>query len=113
MDERTPGAGGRTPAPGSRLTFYRLRTPAGEIDVGLWQFISSRGIVRTSVYTALVVGTVLTLINQGNVYMSDHVTAAVLVKSLLTYVVPYCVSTFGATSAARVRRMTDDAARQT
>ena len=98
-------------AAGNQVTRYRLRTMAGEIDVGLLRFIRSRDIVQTSVYTALVVGTILTLINQGDIYLADHVTGIVLVKTLLTYVVPYCVSTFGAMSAARVRRTTDDATR--
>ena len=103
MHDRTPGAGGRFPAAGNQVTLYRLRTAAGETDVGLLQFIGSRHIVRTSVYTSLVVGTILTLINQGDIYLANRVTATILIKTLLTYVVPYCVSTFGALSAARVR----------
>ena len=46
---------------------------------------------------ALVIGTVLTLINQG-----DHLIAGMApdwIKMILTYMVPYCVSTHGAVSA--------------
>ena len=51
---------------------------------------------RRSLIVALIVGTILNLINQGDAVftgMSIDVT-----KLLLTYLVPYCVSTYGAVS---------------
>jgi len=64
----------------------------------------SNGVPRRSLYVALVVGTILNLINQG-----DAVFGAGAVNSwklLLTYLVPYAVSTFGAVSvqAAQFKR---------
>lgn len=54
-------------------------------------------VVRTAVRVALVVGTVLTLINQGDaLFGQGHVS---LVKALLTYTIPYMVSTHGAVTA--------------
>jgi methyl-accepting chemotaxis protein len=58
----------------------------------------SSALVKRSIITTLLVGTVLNLINQGHVLWSD----AELVWStfLLTFMVPYCVSTYsGARSA--------------
>lgn len=55
-----------------------------------------RGIARRSVLVALVVGTILNLINQGDALFSGaHVS---LWKVILTYAVPYCVATYGAVS---------------
>ena len=53
--------------------------------------------------TALVVGTVLTAINQGNVLLAGTYPAQLLWKVPLTYCVPYCVATF---SALRISKLT-------
>ncbi|MES1934807.1 nitrate/nitrite transporter NrtS [Salinisphaera hydrothermalis] len=54
------------------------------------------GVPRRSFVVALIVGTVLNLINQGDALLSgQHLN---LVKLLLTYVVPYGVATYGAVS---------------
>jgi hypothetical protein len=51
---------------------------------------------QRSLWVALVVGTILNLINQGDVILAGH--APDWTKLLLTYVVPYFVSTYGAVS---------------
>ena len=56
----------------------------------------SGGVPRRSLVVALIVGTVLNLINQGDAMLSG--VPIDLTKLLLTYVVPYCVSTYGAVS---------------
>ena len=61
-----------------------------------------RPVLRRAVYVALVVGTILTAINQGDVLLAGEVTSLVIAKILLTYLVPYSVSTFSALSANRV-----------
>lgn len=54
------------------------------------------GVPRRSLYVALVVGTVLNLINQGDALLAmDHVN---WLKVVLTYCVPYAVCTYGAVS---------------
>ena len=61
----------------------------------------SDGVPRRSFFAALFVGTVLNLINQG-----DALLGAVPVnwfKIILTYCVPYAVSTYGAVSV-QIRR---------
>jgi hypothetical protein len=51
---------------------------------------------RRSLTVAAVVGTVLNLINQGDAMFGEHPLNSV--KLLLTYLVPYCVATYGAVS---------------
>jgi hypothetical protein len=63
-----------------------------------------RPVLRRAIYIALVVGTILTVINQGDVLLMGAVTPLVLFKILLTYMVPYSVSTFSALSANRFKR---------
>ena len=61
-----------------------------------WRCALSEGIPRRSLYVALIVGTVLNLINQGDALYSAA--AINWLKVVLTYFVPYAVSTYGAVS---------------
>jgi lysylphosphatidylglycerol synthetase-like protein (DUF2156 family) len=63
----------------------------------LVEIVVERGIVRRSVITAAIVGTILNLIAQGDVLVRGE--ALNWFKILLTYCVPYCVATYGAVSA--------------
>jgi hypothetical protein len=54
------------------------------------------GVPRRSFAVALVVGTILNLINQGDALLAAR--PLDLTKLLLTYLVPYCVATYGAVS---------------
>lgn len=64
-----------------------------------WYHYAFKGpLVARSIKTALVVGSVLNLINQGHVLFSDA--SLVWWSLLLTYMVPYCVSTFSGTLSA-------------
>jgi len=57
----------------------------------------SNGIPRRSLYVALVVGTILNLINQGDALLGQ--TDLNVIKMMLTYFVPYAVCTYGAVTA--------------
>lgn len=57
---------------------------------------TSHGIPRRSGLVAIVVGTVLNIINQGDVILSGE--APHYGKLVLTYLVPYGVATYGAVS---------------
>jgi hypothetical protein len=50
---------------------------------------------------AVVVGTLLIAINQGNVILDGSFPPSLAWKIPLTYAVPYCVATFGAIMNAR------------
>ena len=54
------------------------------------------GVPRRSLIVALLVGTILNVINQGDVLLEGG--DVDVVKLLLTYAVPYCVATYGAVS---------------
>lgn len=62
----------------------------------VWQFCVSDGVPRRSMVVALIVGTVLNLINQGDVLFGGG--GINFVKMALTFMVPYCVATYGAVS---------------
>lgn len=63
----------------------------------LWQCALSDGVPQRSLYVALIVGTILNLINQGDaIFGAEPVN---WLKALLTYCVPYAVCTYGAVFA--------------
>ncbi len=51
-------------------------------------------IIKRSLIIAALVGTILTLINHGDTIISGNLETAHIVKIILTYVVPYAVSTY-------------------
>ena len=57
----------------------------------------TNGIARRAFFVALVVGTVLNLINQGDALFAGR--PLDWLKIGLTFLVPYCVSTHGAVTA--------------
>ena len=58
---------------------------------------------RTAGFTALVVGTVLSLVNQGAVIADGHSDGGTWVRVAVNYAVPFCVASVGFISARRVR----------
>ena len=60
-------------------------------------------VLRQAVRVAAVVGTVLFAINQADVVVRGGLTAAVAGKIGLTYLVPFCVSTYSALGVNRLR----------
>jgi hypothetical protein len=63
-----------------------------------------RPMLERSLAVALVVGTLLLIINQGDVLLSGSWPPALLWKIPLTYLVPFLVATWGALVNSRVRR---------
>lgn len=63
----------------------------------IWRLATTGGVPRRSLVIALVVGTILNLINQGDALVSGA--APSWPKIALTYIVPYLVSTYGAVTA--------------
>ena len=61
-----------------------------------WLYARSDGVPLRSLYVALVVGTVLNLINQGDALLG--LAPVNWLKLALTYCVPYAVCTYGAVS---------------
>jgi hypothetical protein len=92
------------PSPASQRCIDRpIRRGAGEAFAALnvrlrhlWRFAGDRGVARRSLIVAAVVGTVLNLINQGDALLGAGTIN--WLKICLTFVVPYCVSSYGAIS---------------
>lgn len=59
--------------------------------------------LRRTLATTLIVGTVLFAINQLDVVLAGHATAATWVKIGVTYLVPFCVSNIGLLIGCRRR----------
>ena len=57
--------------------------------------------MRRTITVALIVGTLLTLINQGDRIASGDIDASVGLKILANYLIPWCVSSAGYISARR------------
>jgi len=75
----------------------------------IWQCIIAPGVPRRSLMAAVVVGTILNLINQGDALFAGA--QLNLVKLILTFAVPYAVATYGAVSyrlRASPERKTED-----
>ena len=69
----------------------------------LWCFLRYRPMLKRSLLTALVVGTILTAINQGTILADGNFPAELYWKVPLTYCVPFCVATWGALINSRIR----------
>jgi len=63
--------------------------------------VRSPQVAARALRVALVVGTALTLINRGDRLIAGM--APGWIKMVLTYLIPYCVSTHGAVTAMRDR----------
>jgi hypothetical protein len=57
--------------------------------------------LRRTITIALVVGTILTSINQLDVIVGGDATAATAIKSVLNYIVPFIVSNLGLLTGRR------------
>lgn len=87
--------------PARRL--FRFAAGREPVDLCLRHAIAHPPLIRTSIVTALVVGTLLTAINQGNVIADGRFPAQLAWKIPLTYCVPFSVATFSALRISAVR----------
>ena len=53
-------------------------------------------IMRRALGAAVLVGSILILLNQGDVLLSGQITRRVMMKALLTPIIPFCVTLLGA-----------------
>lgn len=63
--------------------------------------------MRRSVKVGLLVGTILVLINYTDRALNGDLSVTDFVKMVLTYAVPYCVSTYASVAAILADRKTD------
>lgn len=84
---------------------FRFRGDTADASRCLLHALFSRRLLRVSVPTAIVVGTVLTAINQGTVLADGNFPAELGWKIPLTYCVPFLVSSWGALRVSRLARV--------
>ncbi len=58
--------------------------------------VCSRQVVRRALMAAVLVGSVLIILNQGDIFLSGDITQRVILKSLVTPIIPFCVTMLGA-----------------
>ncbi len=56
----------------------------------------SRQVIRKASIAAILVGSLLILLNQGDLLFSGHITGGLLIKCLITPLIPFCVTMLGA-----------------
>lgn len=55
----------------------------------------SRQVVRKAIIAAILVGSLLILLNQGDLLFSGQITGGVIIKCLITPLIPFCVTMLG------------------
>ena len=80
---------------------YLFAVAEGSVRKCLRCALRHRPMLRRSVLTGLVVGTILTAINQGTVLAAGQFPGALFWKIPMTYSVPFCVATWGALTNSR------------
>ncbi len=82
---------------------YTFRPPgnARGVDKCLKCALRHWPMLRRSLVASMVVGTVLTGLNQGDAILSGQIAGALAWKIPLTYCVPFLVATYGALSNSR------------
>ena len=60
---------------------------------------------RRALKVAFLVGSILAVINHGDVVLAGTATAMVWIKIGLTFLVPYCVATFASVQAIRQQQV--------
>jgi len=83
---------------------FQLQTREGPIVKCARCAVCHRPMLGRSLLIALVVGTLLIVINQGDVLLRAEWPRALWWKVPLTYLVPFIVATWGALVNGRVRR---------
>ena len=57
--------------------------------------------IQTALLVALVVGSLLNLINSYNVFFGESFTSENVMKIILTYITPFCVSLYSSIKATK------------
>ena len=87
-----------------RVASYQLGRGAAARAACFRHLVSAPDVVRRAALTALVVGSLLVGINQGDLLLSGELSWRLVSKVALTYCVPYCVTTWGVLGGARLQR---------
>jgi len=78
--------------------------PRSSTPIPVWRIALRRDVVERSIRVAIVVGTILVLINHASGLMHANISLTEGVQMALTYCVPYCVATYASVQAIRGER---------
>ncbi len=70
-------------------------------DRSWWDIALEREVIKRSLKTSLIVGSILAIINHGDALFALDMPLDRIIKMILTYAVPYLVSTSASISAIR------------
>ena len=70
-------------------------------DKSWWDIALEREVIKRSLKTSLIVGSILALINHGDALLALNMPIDRMIKMALTYAVPYLVTTSASISAIR------------
>ena len=68
-----------------------------------WAIATDPSVMKRAAKVALIVGVVIALINHGDRMMNGGMDGMAWLKCALTFLVPYCVSTYSSVQAIRDR----------
>lgn len=87
----------------------------GESSAAIWrrwqgplQVICTPRVIRQACLAALLIGSILVLLNQGDVLFSGQLTGSIIRRSLLTPIIPFCVIMLGAFLNSRTSTRAED-----
>jgi len=64
--------------------------------------------ITTALFVALIIGTVLNIINSYDVFIEGKLTSRNMVKIMLTYLTPFCVSLYSSLRAVKQLSLKSD-----
>lgn len=67
----------------------------------IWQIATDPSVVKRAAKIAVIVGIIIALINYGDRIMAGNMDTVAWLKGALTFLVPYCVSTYSSVMAVR------------
>ncbi|MGJ8611350.1 MAG: nitrate/nitrite transporter NrtS [Yoonia sp.] len=70
-------------------------------ELGFWRIACSKPVVKRAARIALIVGTILAFINHGDRLMHMDFDFGMMARIVLTFCVPYAVSTYSSVLALR------------
>ncbi len=80
-----------------------MRTKLSDRVGSIAAVVTSRAALSRCLPTALIVGTLLSVINQGGVVLAGEATGATWIRVLFNYLIPFTVSNIGFVSATLAR----------
>ena len=87
-----------------RTARYRFIADPHDDGLRCWQHaLTYWPVLRRAVQVALIIGTILLIINHADELLNGQVTDLVVAKIALTYLVPFSVSTYSALAVNRLR----------